>query len=180
VKSLIHIILLFGVHSAHLGQDLVKCTDGQLSIVSEAPLELITASSDQCEGILNLESGQVAFLLKVRSLEGFNSPLQQEHFNENYMESDQYPNATFKGRFLEKLNLTTEEPLSYEVKGDLEVHGVTEEYLINVSIAIAGDGSIAFDSVFLVELTSHDIEVPRIVYQKIADVIEVKLKGVLR
>jgi len=163
-----------------IGQDLIKCSDGQVSFVSEAPLELISAASDECEGILNLENGQFAFRLKIRSLEGFNSPLQKEHFNENYMESDQFPNATFKGRFLQDIDLTAEETMTYDVKGSIDLHGVAEEYLIKVAISVASDGSIAFDSDFAVELGTHNIEVPRIVYQKIADVIYVNVKGVLQ
>src|SRR5258706_14622796 len=69
---------------------LYQTINGKISFKSEAPLELIRASSDQLIGLLDNDKKNFSFKINIRSFQGFNSPLQKEHFNENYLESDKY------------------------------------------------------------------------------------------
>lgn len=177
VKLLIQIIFLIGIQFGLLGQEIKKCTDATIHFVSEAPLELISATSTECAGVLDVGKGEFAFRVRLRSFEGFNSALQKEHFNENYLESDKFPSATFKGHFIDRTKeLSNGE---HQVKGNLTVHGVEEERVFNVTIETTDSGGISFECDFIVQLETHHIDVPRIVYQKIAEEIQVSINGVL-
>ena len=76
---------------------LASTNSGTISFRSDAPLELITADSKEMKGRLDVKRRLFAFSVKMNSFRGFNSPLQREHFNENYVESDKFPKATFAG-----------------------------------------------------------------------------------
>lgn len=75
-----------------------------MSFVSDAPLERIAAASDQLKAAVDIEKQTFLFVLDNASFKGFNSPLQQEHFHENYMESRTYPQTSFKGKIIETLS----------------------------------------------------------------------------
>jgi len=74
---------------------------GEVTFVSNAPLEFITAKSAKLNGLLNLQSKSFAFQMQVETFKGFNSPLQQEHFFENYMRTHIYPIATYAGKIID-------------------------------------------------------------------------------
>ena len=163
-----------------LAQNLWNCRNGQVRWVSDAPLELIQAESQELQGIIRGEDRSFAFSLNIRSFQGFNSPLQQEHFHENYLETEAYGKATFSGRILEEINLS--QPGKYEVraKGTLTIHGVPRERIIRATLEVRPDGELYVSSSFLVPLVDHDISIPRVVFQKIAEEINVSIKATLR
>ena len=173
MKLRITIVLLFFINSV-VGQQ-YSTNDGVVKFVSDAPLELIEASSKELQGILDLSRKTFAFKMYIKSFDGFNSPLQKVHFYENYMEVGEYPTATFSGKILEPI---TADNLNYRAKGVLQIHGVQVERIIPVSIQKEEEG-IRFSSEFLVPLDDHEIELPRIVYQKIAQEINVFIQGEL-
>lgn len=72
-------------------QTLYGTEKGFISFHSDAPLELISAKCDEMRGRLDIEKKIFAFSVKINAFKGFNNPLQREHFNENYLESNQYP-----------------------------------------------------------------------------------------
>ena len=173
------IFILFLISSFSLAQETKSTKNVLIKFESDAPLELIKAESNECEGILNLKTSEFVFRVKIRSFEGFNSPLQKEHFNENYMESELIPNAYFKGEILDDIDYTELGQKKVTIKGGLEIHGVEDERVMELLLEVKQDGSITFYSEFEVELETHDIEVPRIVYQKISEIIFVSVSGVL-
>lgn len=176
MKAIIVSCLLIS-SSILLAQQIKRTENVHIKFTSEAPLELITASSESCIGILDIDNSEFAFRVRLRSFEGFNSPLQREHFNENYMQSDLHPNATFEGRFVEEIDLTVPDRYSVKVKGSLNIHNTEDERVLNVTLLVSDDGIISFESDFEVELETHKISVPRIVYQKISEVISISVKG---
>ena len=94
-------ILLLILAMAVLGfkeqpSQLYQTTSGKISFRSDAPLEIIRASSSEMIGLIDITKENFSFKIQVHSFQGFNSPLQKEHFNENYMESDKYPEASFQ------------------------------------------------------------------------------------
>lgn len=178
-KSTILIFLasiLFWSHSA--AQSYYRVEDGTINFRSDAPLELIEASSVKMRGLINTEENTFAFAVKINSFQGFNSPLQREHFNENYMESQQYPEATFSGRIIEDVDLTKPGKYTVRAKGKLNIHGVEQERIIKSEV-VAGKSSLEIASGFSVFLEEHDITIPKIVYQKIAEEIQVEIKATL-
>jgi len=151
---------------------------GNVQFTSDAPLELIKASSDKLLGILNTENNEFSFRINMRSFKGFNSSLQKEHFNENYVESTKFPKAIFKGRIIENINFL--EPGNYNIraKGKLKIHGIEQNRIIKCSLTILKN-KIIVKSNFSVFLKDHDIKIPKIVNQKISEKIFVKVNGTI-
>lgn len=147
-----------------------------IQFTSEAPLEVIQAEADQVQGLINPATDQFAFAVSIADFEGFNSPLQQQHFHENYLESDRYPKATFSGRIIESIDFTQPGQYTARAKGILTIHGVEQERIIKSTLTIR-DGELEISSFFTVPLADHDIRIPRIVYQKIAEEIQVEVRG---
>ena len=155
-----------------------KTNSGKVKFISSAPLETISARSQNLKGIIDTTKNTFAFSVAINSFEGFNSPLQQEHFYENYMESSEFPVATFSGKLIE--NIDYSRPVTYEVraKGILNVHGVKSERIIRADLEILKN-QISLKSKFSISLKEHNIKIPRIVYQKIAPDIDVEIQALL-
>ena len=149
---------------------------GTVTFLSEAPLETITATSEQVQCAVNTDDLRFAFKIQNKSFIGFNSPLQQEHFYENYIETDKYTYSTFQGKIIEKINKETAGEQKVRAKGVLSIHGVDVERIINATIEFT-DGEMALKSNFQISLEDHNIRIPNVVNQKIAEVIEVSVKA---
>lgn len=145
---------------------------GSISIRSDAPLELIEAVSGELKGVIDVSKKTFSFSIQNRSFKGFNSPLQQEHFYENYIEANKFPSSTFKGKIIEQVDLTADGNYQVRAKGLLFIHGVEQERIIKVEVKVKS-GVIQASSVFTVPLSDHNITIPKIVYQKIAEEINV-------
>jgi polyisoprenoid-binding protein YceI len=169
---LITALLLFGVAEAN-AQDLYKSNNGKVSFFSEAPLENIQASSASVSSVLKPATGEVAFTIPIRTFK-FEKSLMEEHFNENYLESDKYPQATFTGKIHEKIDLQSATEQKITVDGNLTIHGVTQKRQFPVTILVQG-GKVKGHSTFKVKLADHQVEIPKLVFQNIAEVIDVTL-----
>ncbi len=152
--------------------NLLRISVGTIGIVSDAPMERIAANTAEATGVLDAVARSFAMQIPVMSFVGFNSPLQQEHFNENYMQSDRYPVAVFKGRIIEAVDLTKPGTYRVRAKGSLAIHGVEQERIIECVLVVTERG-VQVTSKFDVLLVDHDIRVPRVVQQKIAPRVEV-------
>ncbi len=148
--------------------------NGVINFRSEAPFELINASSKEMKGAIDLSKNNFAFRIRIRSFEGFNSPLQKEHFNENYMQSDQFPEASFSGKIIETIDYNVKGKYTIRAKGKLMVHGIEQERIIKSEIEITGN-SIRISSEFSVLLSDHNIPIPRVVKEKLANEIHVSI-----
>lgn len=148
--------------------------DGVVNFTSNAPLELIKASSATLRGALDTNKNTFAFSISIQSFQGFNSPLQKEHFNEKFMESDLYPNATFQGKIIEALDVSQKGEVTVRAKGQLTIHGVTQERIIRSKLTVS-EGKLVIEARFSVLLVDHNISIPKIVSQKIAEEIDVLL-----
>lgn len=151
-------------------------SSGNVSFTSEAPLELIRASSDKMRGLIDTDKKTFAFRVTYRSFEGFNSGLQREHFNEKYMESEKYPEAFFNGTIPENIDFSKDGTYSVEVKGKLNIHGVEKERMIKSSLTISSE-QIQVQSKFTVLLDDHNIKIPKVVTQKIATEIYIEINA---
>src|SRR5579859_2099899 len=109
---------------------------GEVSFTSNAKLELINASSKKVKGIVDPASGQFAFVVTIQSFEGFNSNLQREHFNEKYMETDKYYDATFAGKIIEAVDFSKDGTYEVRAKGNLVIHGKKQVRIIPSEIQI--------------------------------------------
>lgn len=151
---------------------------GKISFFSEAPLENIEAYTESYAAVINPATRKFAFSVQISSFQ-FEKSLMQEHFNENYMESEKYPKGTFTGQINEDVNLLENGKHEVTVTGKLNIHGVEKERTIKANIEVK-DKSLTLDSKFQVKLEDHDIEIPKLVIQNIAEVIDVTVSGKLK
>jgi polyisoprenoid-binding protein YceI len=155
---------------------LFSVSSGSITFSSDASLELIKASSNQLKGIIDAEKKQFAFSIYVNTFKGFNSLLQQEHFNENYLESNKYPRASFEGKIIEDIDLKRDGLYYIRAKGNLTVHGVTQERILKCELTIK-NRKFSIKSNFTVLLADHNITIPKVVNEKLASEIKVEVKA---
>jgi polyisoprenoid-binding protein YceI len=167
-------ILLIG--SSAPESQILKSRKGSISISSDAPLEIIKASSKELKGVIDTDNRTFAFSISNRSIMGFNSPLQQEHFYENYIEAQKFPVSSFEGKIIEQINFAKDGDYSVRAKGILNIHGVAKERIIKSSLRIK-NGVFLVSSQFTILLTEHNITIPKVVYQKIAEEITIKVEA---
>lgn len=151
---------------------------GSIIFRSEAISEIIRASSNSLKGKMNIEKKIFAFSISTKTFRGFNSPLQQEHYMENYLESNKYPEATFIGKIIEDENFSQDGSFSIRAKGILNIHGQPKERIIKCDI-IVKKGVITVSSNFTVLLADHNIPIPKVVHEKLASEIKVDVKATL-
>jgi hypothetical protein len=172
---LLSAIFLLLAHSLPAqGVNIYQTRAGKITFQSDAPFELIKASSNSMFGLLDVKKNIFGFSVRMETFQGFNSALQREHFNENYIESKQYPEASFKGKIIEDVDLTKDGNYSVRAKGDFSVHGITQERIIKSDV-IVKEGKIHIKSAFTVLLSDHNIPIPKVVKDKLATEIKVEV-----
>ncbi|MBI4930628.1 MAG: YceI family protein [Bacteroidetes bacterium] len=149
----------------------------EVSFFSDGPIEDIAATSKSAQVILNSAKNEIAIKVTIKGFD-FEKKLMQEHFNEKYMESDKYPYATFTGKINDTIDYMKEGVYKVTVGGKLNLHGVEKERTIQGTLTIKGE-EITIDSKFMVALKEHNIEIPTLVAQNIAEIVEVTIKLIL-
>ena len=172
-KTILLIVLLLLVNLTNdASTEIYSTNNGTITFRSEAMQELISATSNNLSGLMDVDQRTFAFKIPIRSFSGFNNGLQREHFNENYLESDKFPEATFKGKIIEQVDLKKEGKYIVRAKGILSIHGVEQESIIKGNLTVQKE-MIQVDTKFSILITDHNIKVPRVVHEKIASEIEV-------
>jgi len=158
-------------------QDKWGSRDGEITFFSSTPMEDITAVNPKVASVFVPSTGAIEFSALVKAFE-FRKAMMQEHFNEDYMESDQFPKATFKGKVIAKSgdDLTRPGAHAVSVEGDLTMHGVTQHITVPATMTTAADGGIQAVCDFKVKPADHGIKVPSVVREKIAESLDVKVK----
>jgi hypothetical protein len=177
-KNLICFIFIFSFSIIVYAQKKIIVNKGKINFTSNAPLEIIKATSDKMNMVIDLSTNQFAFSVPVCSFKGFNSELQREHFNEKYMESDKYPNASFEGKIIEKVDFLTDGVSEVRAKGELEIHGQKQTRIIKSKI-IVKNGIINIETDFIIPISDYNISVPSIIGEKIASQIDVNVSASL-
>jgi len=154
------------------------CRNGIISFTSDAPLELIKASNDKLTGVLNAKDRSFSFKVSIKDFEGFNSSLQKVHFNEDYMETELFPNSTFKGKIIEEIDISVPGEYKVRAKGKLSIHGVEIDRIVRCDL-IVNNKQISVYVTFTVFIADHNISIPSILNQKIAREISVEVKFTL-
>ena len=169
------LVFLF-ITKAGSDSNLFYITSSSVKFRSEAAQEIISAESDKMQGIVDVSRRTFAFSVLCGTFHGFNSSLQREHFNENYMETEKYPTSLFKGKIIEEVDFTKPGIYDVRAKGTIMVHGITQERIIRSKITVK-QGWLEVESSFLVLLSDHGIRVPKVVHEKIAEEIKVEIKA---
>lgn len=149
--------------------------DGHIWFYSSTPVEDIEAHNHLSTAIVDIESGEVIVSVLIKSFE-FEKALMQEHFNENYMESDEFPKSTFKGKITNIDEIDFSKPGTYEaqVSGKLSIHGQDKNIDTKVQIQVTEVG-FSVEGTFVVAPEDYAIHIPGIVRNKIAKELDVHI-----
>lgn len=151
----------------------VYTKNGNISFFSKTALENISADNNQVTGILNQQTGELQFSVLIKAFH-FKKALMEEHFNENYMESDKYPKAIFKGTIadMSKVNFAKDGSYPVIVSGDLTIHGVTNKVSVPGTIVVRS-GTAGSESSFTIKPADYKISIPKLVKDNIAETISI-------
>ena len=146
-----------------------KAEGGYVKFFSEATLEDIAAENNNGTSVFDQGNGNIVFSIPIQSFE-FDKSLMKEHFNEKYMESEKYPKATFKGTISDFQN--SEGVQKVQAQGSMTIHGVTRQVSYEGQIEKKGD-QLRMTSTFKVRLEDYKVKIPRLLWQNIAEEVEV-------
>jgi len=148
--------------------------NGFIGFYSKTPLEDIRAENNQVYAVLDATSHRLAFAVLLKGFL-FTKELMQTHFNENYVESDKYPKATFSGSCSGDMDLTKDGVYQVVIKGDLSLHGVTKPIETTAQLDVKNN-HIKANSTFKLKPEDFNITIPAIVREKIASEMNVKVQ----
>lgn len=148
-----------------------------ISFYSKSPLEDIEAVSKKVTIGLNTATNDVQVGVAMLSFK-FRKPLMEEHFNENYVESDKYPTCVFKGKIQEPVDYKKDGDYAVTVIGTLTLHGVTKEIEVKGILTKKGH-EIMITADFKIKIADYNIKVPSLYVQNIADIVDVKVNTTL-
>jgi len=170
MKSFLLMILIVSTHQ--LMAQKYSCRDGYVKFFSEAPMEDIEAHNNEGTSIFKANTGEVAFSVPIKGFT-FDKSLMQEHFNEKYMESDKFPNTTFKGSIT---GYSQGQPgwQDATANGEFTIHGVTKNVDIEGEVQFSGN-QCTMKATFPVRLEDYNIKIPKVVFYNIAEVVEVTI-----
>lgn len=175
-KSLLLLVAVLAA-AVTVNAQIYKGSKTTVSFFSSTPLEDISAKDTVATMLLNSKNGDVIANISIKGFV-FPNALMQEHFNENYMESDKFPMGSFKGKINEVVDYTKDGTQKVTVTGTMTIHGVAKPRTINGTLVVKGN-TVTFDSNFDIALVDHNIAVPEAVGAKIAEKINVTVHSVL-
>jgi len=175
LKILLLAIFLYCGNLFSYAQDLYQANNGNVHFKSDAPLELIQANCKTIQGVLKTSDRTFLFRIPMTEFVGFNSDLQRTHFNANYLETNKFQYAIFEGKVIEEIDLTKLGTYIVRGKGRFTCHGVEQERIIKCNLQVTSS-SIKIEANFSVMLNDHNIKIPTVVNQRIAEEIMVDLE----
>lgn len=165
------LFIFIALGSTHAQKYITKT--GHIRFFSETPVENIEAHNHQVNSYLDEQTGDFVFKVLMKSFQ-FEKALMQEHFNENYVESDKFPNASFTGKVLnmKDLNLTKNGTYNVKVEGELTIKGVTKKITEKGTFEVK-DGRVNGKSTFNILLADFGIKIPNAVANNISKTIQI-------
>ena len=147
-----------------------KSVQSKTTFFSSAPLEDITATNTQASSLFNSETGAIAFMVPIKGFR-FRKSLMQQHFNENYLESDKYPQASFEGK-LRGYDLDGKGVQEAVAEGTMTIHGVSRTVTLKGQLSVE-PGGLKMESKFPIKVADYDIDIPTVVFYNIAEEVAV-------
>jgi polyisoprenoid-binding protein YceI len=163
-------ILIVGTSNA---QDRYFTKTGTIRFFASTDLEDVEATNKIVTAVLDIKTGAIQFSAPMKAFE-FRKGLMQEHFNENYVESNRYPNSTFKGKITNNADIKYSTPGTYDanVEGDLTIHGVTKPVSAKGKLTVSAKDIEASTS-FKVLVADYNISIPTLVADKISKTVQI-------
>lgn len=148
---------------------------GHIWFFSETPIENIEAHNKAVSSFISFDTGELVFSVPMKSFE-FRKALMQEHFNENYVESDKFPRGTFKGSIanIQAVDIKKDGVYPVKVSGTLTIHGVSRPVTADGTLDVKGN-RIGAKSTFTITPQEYNIEIPLLVRQHVAKVIQINV-----
>jgi polyisoprenoid-binding protein YceI len=174
MKRLIFLILFLSVAFAVNAQKFIT-RDGYIGFYSHTALEDIKGDNNQVASVFDSSTGELVFQVLIKSFH-FDRALMEEHFNENYMESDKYPKSTFRGKVinLAEVNFSKNGTYDVTVEGELTIHNVTNKISAKGKMEVVS-GGINASSKFNINPEDYKINIPGVVSDKINKNLEVSV-----
>jgi hypothetical protein len=151
----------------------------RITFFSSTSMEDIEAINKNAVAVLDANTGDIQFAVLMKGFE-FKKALMQEHFNRNYVESDKFPRAEFKGRVVNNSEVNYQANGSYPVQaaGKLTIHGQTKDIQTPGTIVIS-DGKITLKAIFHVTVADYNISIPKLYRDNISNSIRVTVEGTM-
>ena len=179
LKNLIFLGFWLLSYSLCFGRELFITREGTIEFFSSTLIEDIKAVNSQVSCVLNKTTGEFAFQVPIKGF-AFKNALMQEHFNENYLESDLYPKSVFKGKIKDWKDLEiSDKEVEITVEGEITIHGVKRNTIESAKIWNAED-KIKGECKFDITVADYNIKIPRILRDNIAKIIEVSVSVSLK
>lgn len=174
MKNLLFFFTLLVTHAA-LGQQKLFTKNGSISFQSKTSIQKFEALNTKVLSVWETTSGNIEFSLLIKGFQ-FEKALMQEHFNENYLESDKYPKATFTGVVENSKNISFKENniITVNVKGLMTLHGVSRSLSIPATIKIK-NGEVSAVTSFVIIPEDYNIKIPAVVADNISKKINVQI-----
>jgi hypothetical protein len=170
MKNIIVILLILTAYTGHAQQYVAKT--GKAHFFSATSMENIEATTNSAVCALNTSNKKIVVKIRNNSFK-FKDGLMQEHFNENYMESDKYEYSSLDGIIVENIDFTKDGIYDVTIKGTLEIHGTKADREIKGKLTIKNGGPVNGTARFDVKLADHKIKIPSLLGSNIAEVIPV-------
>lgn len=174
------ILALLYITGTGFSQEKMISKSGTITFEASVPsFEEVKATNNSVTFVLNPSTGEIASLALMKGFR-FKLALMEEHFNENYIESDQYPKAVFKGKIEGfDINSLTANPKDLIIKGKLELHGKSRDITAPARISKSASG-ISIVSNFAVNASDFNIAIPTVVKSKVSNKINIQIAAVLK
>ena len=169
-KLLIYSIALFFINSVYAQK--YKSDKSAVTFYSVAPIENIESTNIKSQSMLDISNQNIVFSIPIDGFE-LEKALMQEHFNEKYMETEKFPKSTFSGKF-DGFDINKEGNQEVKAKGKLTIHGVTKTIKVSGNMKFE-ENRIVLTCTFKVKLDDYEIARPQVLWQNIAEVVDVKL-----
>jgi hypothetical protein len=171
--SVISFFMLIVSYSRCIAQDKFYTKNGKIRFESRAPMEDIDAVNKSVTCVLDSKTGNIQFVAMIRGFE-FKKALMQEHFNENYVESDKFPKGEFKGTVVNNSEINYAQDGTYpaKVKGQLTIHGQTTEVESDGTIQVV-QGKLQTNGSFNINISDFNIKIPSIVSEKVSNTVKI-------
>jgi polyisoprenoid-binding protein YceI len=171
-RNLVIITILLAAISAY-GQGKYLTKEGYIKFYSHTAIEDITAENNEVAGIIDAETGEVVINVRMTAFQ-FEKKLMQEHFNENYVESEKYPKAVFKGMITNNglVNYKLQGYYNVTVEGEMTIHGESNPVRTNGTIEVTEKGIVA-STKFMLNPENYGVKIPRLVRKNIAEEMEI-------
>ena len=178
-KKMMIAVALVASATVSFAQSKYYTKNGKIEFYSKATLEDIDAKNKTVAAILDSQTGAMQFSVLMKGFE-FEKALMQEHFNENYVESDKFPKGEFKGSITnnQEINYSKDGTYPAKVQGKLTIHGITKDVQTTGTVKVDG-GNVQTNAAFNIQVSDYNIKIPALVKDKVSNTIKVTVDCLL-